>query len=264
MAAEIFSSQDLHERMFLTWGSNLGPLACQADTLPIELPRPARGVLTLLSFVTSSGSVFDLIPKEDKKRMNEAKKSTTGTKIDERPGGSVSKETSLAGSSVGQEIKQPAKSSQEPVQSSTNRVPVMSQSTQEPVLASLEEQRRNNVPLFQAGAGFKPFMRDPEKQERYEKYLALAKQGHKGKNKSILHTRQGVLHLSPLPTIESLGVRYGRKFPSRGSQFGITRLCRVMPKRDLRGGNFLSVPNMYYRYFFLHTIYLFIHLFSCD
>ena len=27
--------------MCRTWGSNSGPLACQADTLPIELPRPA-------------------------------------------------------------------------------------------------------------------------------------------------------------------------------------------------------------------------------
>ena len=26
--------------MCRTWGSNSGPLACQADSLPIELPRP--------------------------------------------------------------------------------------------------------------------------------------------------------------------------------------------------------------------------------
>ena len=41
MAVEMFSWPSLHERMCRTWGSNSGPLACQANTLPIELPRPA-------------------------------------------------------------------------------------------------------------------------------------------------------------------------------------------------------------------------------
>ena len=40
MAVEIFSWPSLHERMCRTWGSNSGPLACQANILPIELPRP--------------------------------------------------------------------------------------------------------------------------------------------------------------------------------------------------------------------------------
>ena len=31
--------------MCRTWGSNLGPLACQANTLPIELPRPVPDAL---------------------------------------------------------------------------------------------------------------------------------------------------------------------------------------------------------------------------
>ena len=35
MAVEI-----LHERICRTWGSNFGPLACQANTLLIELLRP--------------------------------------------------------------------------------------------------------------------------------------------------------------------------------------------------------------------------------
>ena len=42
MAVQIFSGPSLHERMCLTWGSNSGPLACQADTLPIKLPCPAQ------------------------------------------------------------------------------------------------------------------------------------------------------------------------------------------------------------------------------
>ena len=40
MAVEMFSWPSLHERMCRTWGSNSGPLACQANSLPIELPRP--------------------------------------------------------------------------------------------------------------------------------------------------------------------------------------------------------------------------------
>ena len=47
MAVEIFSWPSLHERMCRTWGSNSEPLAYQADTLPIELPRPARPVWVL-------------------------------------------------------------------------------------------------------------------------------------------------------------------------------------------------------------------------
>ena len=42
MAAEMFSWPSLHERMCRTWGSNSGPLACQADSLSIELPRPVE------------------------------------------------------------------------------------------------------------------------------------------------------------------------------------------------------------------------------
>ena len=41
MAVEMFSWPSLHERMSRKWGSNSGPLACQGNTQPIELPRPA-------------------------------------------------------------------------------------------------------------------------------------------------------------------------------------------------------------------------------
>ena len=40
MAVEMFSWPNLHERICRTWGSNSGPLACQANSLSIELPRP--------------------------------------------------------------------------------------------------------------------------------------------------------------------------------------------------------------------------------
>ena len=136
----------------------------------------------------------------------------TETKPSDRTPDTVTKQPSLASVSEEQEIRQPVKSSQEPVHSSrqpvissqepvhSSRQPVIlsqvpvhssankepvksqSQSSQEPGLALVEEQRRTSVPLFQGGAGFKPFIRDPQKQERYEKYLALVKQGHRGKN----------------------------------------------------------------------------------
>ena len=40
-AVEMFSGPILHERMCRTLGSNSEPLACQTNTLPIELPRQA-------------------------------------------------------------------------------------------------------------------------------------------------------------------------------------------------------------------------------
>ena len=38
----MFSWPSLHERMCQTWGLNSGPLACQANLLPIELPCPVK------------------------------------------------------------------------------------------------------------------------------------------------------------------------------------------------------------------------------
>ena len=48
------------------WGSNSGPLACQADTLPIELPRPAEFCLYIddvhaeLSLASDLGEIVSL------------------------------------------------------------------------------------------------------------------------------------------------------------------------------------------------------------
>ena len=41
----------------------------------------------------------------------------------------------------------------------------------------------------------------------------------------------------------------------RGSLFGITRLCQVMPNSDPEGRIFLSAPNNHDRFFFLHTLW---------
>ena len=40
---------------------------------------------------------------------------------------------------------------------------------------------KSSTPVYQGGAlGFKPFVSDSAKQERYDKYLAMVKQGDKG------------------------------------------------------------------------------------
>ena len=43
MAVEMFSWPSVHARICRTWRSNSGPLACQANSLPIELPCPVNG-----------------------------------------------------------------------------------------------------------------------------------------------------------------------------------------------------------------------------
>ncbi|XP_060599436.1 G patch domain-containing protein 1-like [Ruditapes philippinarum] len=53
---------------------------------------------------------------------------------------------------------------------------------------ALEEHRQKNVPLFQGG--FKPFHKDPGKQERYDKYLELVKLGHKDPYSLIMTSAQ--------------------------------------------------------------------------
>ncbi|XP_053401441.1 G patch domain-containing protein 1-like isoform X2 [Mercenaria mercenaria] len=93
------------------------------------------------------GSVFDLIPQEDKNKMEKVKQGTS----------------QVSGPSTSTAL----------VPSSTDASSL--QSTEKP--GNIEEQRMKNVPLFQGG--FKPFKKDPGKQQRYEKYLEMVKQGHK-------------------------------------------------------------------------------------
>ena len=63
----MFSWPSLHERMCWTWGWNSGPLACQVNSLLIELPRPAntqksghKGKINLFITVTYTLPVFIL------------------------------------------------------------------------------------------------------------------------------------------------------------------------------------------------------------
>ena len=47
----IYFMTSFHERMCRTWGTNSRPLACQADTLPIELPHPAVYLCIQIKFI---------------------------------------------------------------------------------------------------------------------------------------------------------------------------------------------------------------------
>ena len=152
--------------------------------------------------------MFDLISKEDKMKIEQAKgmvKQEVGDQrqVDldqERPNQSKSgtqqvqesqsqepsrsqKQTDVVKESLNQSKSDRTVSqiNTQPVQTVQSQEPSRSQPNQEPAFTSVEEQRKNSIPLFQ-GAGFKPFVKDPGKQERYEKYLALVKQGHKGKH----------------------------------------------------------------------------------
>ena len=123
-----------------------------------------------------SGTVFDLISKEDKQKMENAKKMTSKPiNIEQRQSDSI-KESSYQSNSDSAVTQ----TSIQPVQQVQSQEPSRIQPSQKPAFTSIEEQRRMNVPLFQSGAGFKPFVKDPGKQERYDKYLALVKQGHTG------------------------------------------------------------------------------------
>ena len=162
----------------------------------------------VLLYIIFLGTVFDLISKEDKLKIEQAKGMVKQEVVDqrqididkERPGQSKSgtqqvqesqsqepsrsqKQTDVVKESLNQSKSDRTVSqiNTQPVQTIQSQEPSRSQPRQEPAFTSVEEQRKNSIPLFQ-GAGFKPFVKDPGKQERYEKYLALVKQGHKGKH----------------------------------------------------------------------------------
>ena len=153
------------------------------------------------------GTVFDLISKEDRLKIEQAKGMVKQEVVGQRQI-DIDKERPSQSKSGTQQVQEsqsqePSRSQKQdvvkeslnqsksdrtvfqintkPVQTVQSQEPSRSQPRQEPAFTSVEEQRKNSIPLFQ-GAGFKPFVKDPGKQERYEKYLALVKQGHKGKH----------------------------------------------------------------------------------
>ena len=72
------------------------------------------------------------------------------------------------------------------------------------------------------------------------------------------------VHLSPFAHLSELnqknirifhGCEVRREKSIRGSLFGITRLCQMMPNSDPEGRIFLSTPNTHDRFFLSHTFW---------
>ena len=122
-------------------------------------------------------SVFDLIPQKDKERLN-AVKSRTETSMNVQ-----SQDTrdncSAAGSS--RDPAQTVASSAQAVASSTRTGREDSGSSQQPSLSS-PAQNSIKPSIAGRGAAFSPFVKDPEKQRRYDKYISLVKDGNPGMN----------------------------------------------------------------------------------
>ncbi|KAK3598891.1 hypothetical protein CHS0354_036196 [Potamilus streckersoni] len=112
-----------------------------------DLNAVARGIE--LGETPIIGSVFDLISKEDKARLDTARSGPLYTNNSNR----LVTESHAAGQEEGD-------------------------SSKKTVLQSSEEPSRSNLPLFQGHSlMFRPFAKDPKKQERYDKYQTLIRHG---------------------------------------------------------------------------------------
>ena len=115
-------------------------------------------------------SVFDLIPQKDKERLNAVKsRAETSMNVQSQD---TRDNCSAAGSS-----RDPAQT----VASSTRTGREDSGSSQQPSLSS-PAQSPIKPSIAGRGAAFSPFVKDPEKQRRYDKYISLVKDGNPGMN----------------------------------------------------------------------------------
>ncbi|GFR61816.1 G patch domain-containing protein 1 [Elysia marginata] len=132
-----------------------------------------RGIL--LGETPVMNSVFDLVPNADRQRMDATKEAISMTKAltplkDNR-------NTSL------QKKEPPETTAQTTEHLPSTATPAASNflSKFQPAASPNEDLQqktsRQNTPLFQDGLTFQPFRKDPVKQSRYDKYLALLKQG---------------------------------------------------------------------------------------
>lgn len=122
----------------------------------------------LLVFI--SESVFDLIPQKDKERLNAAKSRAEGT-ID------------VQSSSTSNTEKKSSDSHIHTSQSSAVSVMDSTAGTQLSPMATAKEPSKLGTlqsPHTGKGAVFSPFVKDPEKQRRYDQYISLVKEGNSG------------------------------------------------------------------------------------
>lgn len=123
----------------------------------------------LLVFILES--VFDLIPQKDKERLNAAKFRAEGT-IDVQSSSNTEKNSSDSHIHTSQSSVSPAVSAMEST-AGTQLSPMAT--TKEPSkLVTLQS------PHTGRGAVFSPFVKDPEKQRRYDQYISLVKEGNPG------------------------------------------------------------------------------------
>ncbi|PVD20833.1 hypothetical protein C0Q70_18994 [Pomacea canaliculata] len=151
-----------------------------------------RGLL--LGETPLASSVFDLIPKADIKRMEaikEAAKMTAKTAKRLQSSGNQNEKSFLAETENSSGLEKFEFSGSDPVlQSPTvGRTAVSSTSSQvlgiqqghhrAQLQCLIPDEGSEQVPVFQGSLTFKPFRKDPAKQDRYDKYVALVKQGVK-------------------------------------------------------------------------------------
>lgn len=118
-------------------------------------------------------SVFDLIPQKDKERLNAAKSRAEGT-IDVQSSSNTEKDSSDSHIHTSQST------------SVSPAVSVMESTagTQPSPMATIKEPSKlgtlQSSPHTGRGAVFSPFVKDPEKQRRYDQYISLVKEGNPG------------------------------------------------------------------------------------
>lgn len=124
-------------------------------------------------------SVFDLIPQKDKERLNAAKSRAEGT-IDVQSSSNTEKNSSdshihTSQTSVSSAV--PAMESTAGTQSS----PMATAGSQPSPMATAKEPSKLGTlqsPHTSRAAVFSPFVKDPEKQRRYDQYISLVKEGN--------------------------------------------------------------------------------------
>lgn len=153
--------------------SNYKPLHTfrKEDTAPVshtntEQDAVSRGLT--LGETPVFESVFDLIPQKDKERLNAAKSRAEGT-ID------------VQSSSTSNTEKNSSDSHIHTSQSSAVSVMDSTAGTQLSPMATAKEPSKLGTlqsPHTGKGAVFSPFVKDPEKQRRYDQYISLVKEGN--------------------------------------------------------------------------------------
>lgn len=122
--------------------------------------------------------MFDLIPQKDKERLKTA---TSNTEITDHQGVHVqTPEKGVGGGSSSSSNRSTDHSVQSLSSSVTEGRGLVQQSSS--TMSVAQPTKPLNLQAFQTGKGavFSPFIKDPEKQRRYDRYISLVKEGKSG------------------------------------------------------------------------------------